>query len=544
MQITQTYHTPSTTHNDAKGSHFNFSAEQSRGTVSLHAMVNNSLSYARMMLALRKVVKGDWRTPQKDHSAYQAWVQQKYLEELPQHYGKIEKEKLDLISQKVELQEQIAELNKKVQPIQQLINRSRSDYWNYLYKHEKDKWMLLDPVISVHPDCVIFEAFSIDESSYGRVSVPMENLETFGETTFGTTNIDFSQKLADEIYRVRSYRPAWLKVAYEQVELSTNTGSSIEKKIDLPSTWVRGFLQVQSASTLPGTMLTLDAQTLNEVLAVLTQQKAKRSPRSLRFQLTKNKKPSIIIEPWGIEVQEHTHVYTGDFEGEIKIWGRRRLSVLTDVLPHADKVQIKLLGTGMPSYWSVEIDGHRFDLGLSGWTANDWAKKANFDLLASAASSNLDDVNLVETKLMEKLAGTPEDFSQWLMMPKSNATFALQELCKNGQAMYDPILGLYRRRQLLQQDIKIEKPEEDERLKYANQLLKDKKVAITATTKEKDRKTYDATVEGKNTFKPKITIDADGRINRAECTCGHFRQHKLRQGPCSHILAATLFISK
>ena len=40
---------------------------------------------------------------------------------------------------------------------------------------------------------------------------------------------------------------------------------------------------------------------------------------------------------------------------------------------------MRLLGTGMPSYWSVSLDGHRFDLGLSGWTQNDWSRSARFE---------------------------------------------------------------------------------------------------------------------------------------------------------------------
>jgi predicted nucleic acid-binding Zn finger protein len=32
----------------------------------------------------------------------------------------------------------------------------------------------------------------------------------------------------------------------------------------------------------------------------------------------------------------------------------------------------------------------------------------------------------------------------------------------------------------------------------------------------------------------------DGRINYAQCDCPHFRHHKLRQGPCRHIVALSL----
>ncbi|WP_204301607.1 hypothetical protein, partial [Stenotrophomonas maltophilia] len=76
---------------------------------------------------------------------------------------------------------------------------------DWLSKNDSAAWWILDPVVSVHPDAVVFEVFSQDESSYGRVTVPGDKLELFGETIFGTTNVDYSRALADEIRRVRTY---------------------------------------------------------------------------------------------------------------------------------------------------------------------------------------------------------------------------------------------------------------------------------------------------------------------------------------------------
>ena len=55
-------------------------------------------------------------------------------------------------------------------------------YYRWAWDHAPEICRLLDPVVSVHPDGVIFEVFSQDESSYGRVTVPMEELECFGDT--------------------------------------------------------------------------------------------------------------------------------------------------------------------------------------------------------------------------------------------------------------------------------------------------------------------------------------------------------------------------
>ena len=199
----------------------------------------------------------------------------------------------------------------------------------------------------------------------------------------------------------------------------------------------------------------------------------------------------------------------------------------------------------MPSYWTVELEGHRYDLGLSGWTANDWAKKGNFDLLASTGNKKKVDVSKVEQILIKNLSTTPQQVAEILNTDRASATFALQELSKNGQAMYDHLTGTYRWRQLLQQDIKITETEEDERLKYAVGLVKDGQVEILSTDRLDGGLTeYKLGVQGKNFYKPIIQLDMDGRIKFADCGCSFHRRNKLRQGPCPHIMASSIFISK
>ena len=44
----------------------------------------------------------------------------------------------------------------------------------------------------------------------------------------------------------------------------------------------------------------------------------------------------------------------------IRLWGRRRLSLLKRLLPHTDTVSVSLLGQGMPSYWTLTGKGFHF----------------------------------------------------------------------------------------------------------------------------------------------------------------------------------------
>ena len=552
MEITQSYARPSAANFSPDGMRLNVSAERSRPPVHLDAMVKDSLAYSRLMLALYEVVTGDLRNAPKDHTAYQAWVQQRYVEELGAEMQERAANLPALLEARKDPAGRVSTLQKRAYELEQISGMGvfynhRYQYYQWLRKHNMEAWIVLDPVVSVHPDCLMFEVFSQDESSYGRVTVPTEALDIFGTAQYGTTNIDYSRSLADEIRRVRSYRPAFLSIGAEGVSVATSAGESIEKKIDLPPTWVRGFLQVQSASAFGAVDLQLSASTLAEVLSVLKRNKEKTGPRSLRFQIAPGQKPSIVIEPFDITIQETAHNYTGEYNGEIRIWGRRRLFVMEDLLTHATGVQVRLLGGGMPSYWTIFQKTQRFDLGLSGWTKNDWAQAARFDLLAATSDAKPETVDAAGALLSKFLHLTPEDAAARLNVPRDTATNALQKLCGQGQAMFDHVTGIYRWRPLLPVPVKLPETENDRKLLKARRLTEAKAVQWMnddeKALRENQTRIHAKVRDDVRSSKVQdviLDIDLDGRVQYAQCSCHDFRRDKLRKGPCPHILAASV----
>ncbi len=485
MLVTQNYAQRSAATMDLNGLWLNVATEQSRPSVRLHATVKDGLAYARLMLTLYAVVTNDLRTPKKDRTAYFEWVHQRYLEELAEQQAEALGRLSELRKQRDDLKQQIKTLTKDISQLYGSANST--EYWgayqryrDYLYKYNRELWSALDPVVSVHPDCVIFEAFSKDESSYGRVTVPMARMELQGAVDYGTTNIDFSPDLAREIGRIRSYRPTDLQVGAQRVVVSTGAGAAVEKKIDLPPSWVRGFLQVQSAATLPGVKVRLSAATLAEALSELKRNREDRGPRSIKFILQPGEFPSLLIEPWNIVIKEYNYRFEGKEAQQIRLWGRRRLLSLENLLPYATEVQVYLLGTGMPSYWSIFQSDLRFDLGLSGWTQNDWSRAAQFDLLASTAKASAAQLGIVTRALETQLHITPEALAENIGLSREIATTALQQLCREGRAMYDQVTGSYRWRQLFPFIPEREAIEEDPRLATVRRLLERKAVIWTA----------------------------------------------------------------
>lgn len=563
MWIEQSYARPSAATQTGSGLNFALAPQEQRPPVRLKCTIGHSPAYARAMLALFEVVKSDARFRQKDHTAYQEWVRGEYLRELSPQLEARRQALPGQMQERDALRAQIAALEDQAKPYRSKLSGhdlwdAKRKYWKWLYSRNRDLWFVLDPVVSFHPDAVIFEAFSQDESAYGRVTVPSENLDIEGETVYGTTNVDFSDQLANEIRRVRSYHPARLEVEGGGVAIATDAGSRLEKKIDLPPTWVRGFLQVQSAATLPGVSLTLSASTLADVLLQLRLEREKQSPRALKFILETGRRPRLVIEPWNIEIEEPEHIYEGDTQ-EIRLWGRRRLFAVQNLLGYSDRVQVRLLGTGMPSFWSVENDGHRFDIGLSGWTKNDWSGAARFDLLAATAPVTEGDVELARGQLEKALRLSPEELSARSDLSREAATAALQQVCREGDAMFDPIGEFYRWRKLLPPGAAALAAERDPKLEFAKQIVKvggvkflpaqeddfraDTRGEATKLRAQVSTPGRDGSLRRGHQFETTVEVDPDGRISFAACTCAEFRRNKLKKGPCAHILSVAALAS-
>jgi hypothetical protein len=228
------------------------------------------------------------------------------------------------------------------------------------------------------------------------------------------------------------------------------------------------------------TQLTLSATTVAEILLALRQQKKTKARVRCAFRLVPGQKPVIVIEPWNVEIRESDYSYAGEAQ-EIRIWGRRRLFALEELLPHAQSVDVRLLGSGMPSYWSVTLQGHRFDMGLSGWTENDWSSAARFDLLASTSPVSQGDVEQAASQLENALALTPDELAARSDLSRQSATSALQQLCREGRAMFDLHTDKYRWRQLL--PFPAPQGEEDKKLASARRwVVKDRSSAKRSRT--------------------------------------------------------------
>lgn len=498
--------------------------------------LRNKIPFREAISALHDVVISDLRFKPKDKTAYKEWrAKQDEID-----WQIVASQRQEVGDRIKKLQDELNELNQSHSQRFQPYYQAQRQFFNHLYKVNYDAWFVFDPVITVHPDQVFFECFSVDESSYGRLGASYEVFKNINEYACGTTNIDYSAALYDEFQKIRSYKTTQFQIDPSGFEVqTTNEETFKEVKIDLPDSWVRGFLQVSSAMSLPAISFDLHPMDIYNICFVLRRHKEKKGPRSLRYHLKPGEPVRITFDPWNQEIVCRRSIYGGNSEQEIRVWGRRRLHILERLIPIANKFTVHLLGTGMPSFYVAELGDMSFTLGLSGWTANDWAQGGNFDLMAPRADVDEWTQKLVFDALKENWLETADSLAKRLNLSRAAVLGALGAYTQAGRAIYDLSQGVYRVRELSREPLPME------RLRFANdreasatRFLSEKKVEVTSVSDAGGAIFLQGNVSDRSkTYNPSLTVDGDERIIHGECTCNWHQQNKLYKGPCEHILA-------
>lgn len=380
----------------------------------------------------------------------------------------------------------------------------------------------LDPVLTVGADALRVELLSRDEAAYAQLAIGADALAAPALTP-GTTLIDLGPAALRAIGRMRTYRPTTLDLAPGADAAATSRR--------VPLRWLRALGQIQAAALLPAERFTLAPIDLYNVLQTLRMRKAKQAPRALRYELVPGQPPRIVLEPWDLVLTATGGPYSGARPMVVRTWGRGRLQVLARLLPHARRIEVHLLGPGLPAFYVVDAGAATLTLGLSGWTDAGWAGVATFDQLAVGADTP-------DAALAARLAaGLP--LAE--LTPTTRA--ALGAEAAGLRAAIDLARGVAFARPLLAT------PPPADALRYrdareaaAHRLLAD--AAQVTLTKVHDLGAEGERIEGQvddarahRRFVAGFTIDREGRTAGATCTCPAFRRAGIKEGPCEHMIA-------
>jgi tetratricopeptide (TPR) repeat protein len=529
-----------------------FAPDTLRPATYFRGRVTHQLPFREAISALHDVVTADLRFIPKDRSAYLAWrAQQSYVDA-----AQLVSDQRRIADEISELRRELVELEARATRRRQTFYAARQRYFSYLYERDKALWYKLDPVITVHPDQVFFECFSRDESSYGRLAASYEMFEELGERANGTTNIDYSERLYGEFQKIRSYKATTLEVDPSGFDVTTSLEDVYrEVKIDLPDSWVRGFLQVSAAATLPAHVVELHPMDVHNVCLLLRRNKELFGPRSIRFQLVPGAPVTIVVDPWGTTLPCPRSRYVDSRPGatassgapsgasgaptEIRVWGRRRLFILERLLPRARRVRVFLLGSGLPSFWVVDLGALSFTLGLSGWTHNNWSEAGNFDLMAAREDVDTHTQERVFDELGKTWLATPDELAARTGLATPIVASALAGWVQAGRAIFDLDRGVYRKRELTRDPLPVEQLRfASEREAAAAAMLQRAKIAIDRADVVDGGLALGGRIrDGDRLFAPELTFDSERRIVSADCSCDYFVRNRLHRGPCEHMLA-------
>ncbi len=536
MEFEYRYHGSSAVDSSARATTMSFAPDTKREPTYFQGELHQSLEFREAISALNAVVVSDMRFKPKDKTVYKAWLAQQ--EQI--NWQQVAAQRSRNAAQVKQLQTELDLLNKTSSERMRPFYSARQKYFEYLYKKDIDAWFVLDPVITVHPDEVFFECFSQDESTYGRLGAGYEVFRNIGEFACGTTNIDYSTDLYNEFQKIRRYKTTMFQVDPSGFEVQTQAEDTFkELKIDLPDSWVRGFLQVSSAMTLPTVSFDLHPMDVHNLCFVLRRNKEKTGPRSMRYLLKPGQPVQVVLEPWNIKLTFPRSPYLGDQEHEIRVWGRRRIFILERLIQLARKFTVHLLGSGLPSFYIADLGHLNFTLGLSGWTANDWSQAGNFDLMAPRAEVDEFTKRRVFEGLKRHWVASPDALARELDLDRAAVLAALSIYTQAGRAIFDLGKQVYRVRELSREPLPMDKLRyANEREQAATRLVHERTVLMkppedTAAGLRLRGKVKDAG----RTYEPELTIDRDQRLASAVCTCNFYTQNKLYKGPCEHILA-------
>jgi len=525
--------------------------------VSFLGKLKHPLIFRDAMLMLREIVISDGTQKKKERDEFFAWLNEEIEKRMKEHEKylpglreSIQDDLNKLIEKTNEKNLQIANLQHAKNQIKKELDemsawkdydRLEKKFWNFLRFKSMDLWYVLDPVITVHPDQVSFEAFSVDESIYGCLSIEMDEFEMLKKSTLGTTNIDFSAKLAKEMKRFRTYSDVLLSVNPEGFTVDAGaTFEYLEKKIDLPETWIKGFNQVSSAANLNGISLDLSCVDMYDLCSFLRRHKENKSPRYMKWILKKDEPIRIVFEPFGKEIVLKS-IYKGDKDREEKIWGRRRWLVLEKLIPLAKSFQIKLLGFGMPQFIIADLGKMKMTIGFSSWTSNDWVKGTAFNIMSGfIGDGNYKEVYSLLKK--ERFMSIDDICATLNTKNKKDNISGIGSLLKRGEGYFDATKDLIRFRRLYSEPIPEELYKTTDMEYEVLKLIKTTLENFTIKFTEKDGFVFNNKYKLQNNpraaVNTEIIIDEDGEINKLKCSCTKFNKGPRNiSSPCSHILA-------
>lgn len=367
--------------------------------------------------------------------------------------------------------------------------------------------LLADPVASVSGDALRFEAFSSCASVYARLDL----LPGFVDGEFlgaGSTNVDLGSGVRAALAGVTGAATLDLEIGLQDLAVEVDGERHEERKVALPSRWIRGFAETQA------------------VLAAMDRRLAASGSafRRLLRDLPRGAKDPVYVVARGSDMA----LARRPAEGAVAVADADRLRVLERLAPSIASIAVYASADGS-SAWVADLADARFTLAVSpaawrGFSGEGRVADAIGDIPGRSARTR------VFAALAWDRSLRPGDLARDIGVEAGEVHAALGELAVAGLVGFDLADGSYfaRRLPFAAGDVDRRQP----RLRRARLLVDAGAVRLEPTSLGGENVAW---VAGRSA-EYRVRIGPGGRA----CTCPWWGKHPGDRGPCAHILAAEL----
>ncbi|AGZ42048.1 SWIM zinc finger family protein [Actinoplanes friuliensis] len=361
----------------------------------------------------------------------------------------------------------------------------------------------LDPVVTAGSDRLRFESFSGCCGVYARLDVLPAGID--GEiTAHGTTNVDVNVPLQRALTRVGRADPLHLAVGPDDLTVTTFDGPLVERKVPLPSRWLRGFAEAQ--------VLTSRFDPRAEVGIADARALLNRLPAGDRSVL------------WAVPAGRSLRLTSRPVPGAVCLPGAGRLVALKPFLRHATALRVYgppvAAGAGpVASTWELSLPSLRLSLTLSPEPYRGFSGEGAV-LEALAGDEVADDADLISALLSWDPAIDIDALATASGLGPQRVRAALTQLGTAGRVGYDVAeAGYFHRTLPYAADVVATM---NPRLVGARALVD--AGAVTATGEVAEVRSGDEIYHVRDT----------------SCTCPWWGKHRGERGPCKHALAVRM----
>jgi len=371
--------------------------------------------------------------------------------------------------------------------------------------------ILRDPIVTAGNDKIRFEGFSHCAGVYARVDI-LSNGHDGEFLENGTTNVDFNESMLSALSRIRKSEKLILSVGKKELSLSRGGEKIIERKVPLPTKWIKGLTTVQIYMGESEMNFQFNRMQAIQLFRSIPKGKIKTDyyliKRGNRFQFS--------------PVQSKSGICIG---------GLHRLKLLDPLIPLVDSVRVFSHPKDQSSTWQLYLGDIIFSFSMS---RDFWR---GFSGEGAALESLVEDVPEAWITYFDKYSYANQTFNPTLLAIDNDLDFKkIENLSGRLSAMgmlgfdLDENQFFYRRLPFKLNKILSLNP----RLKNAEKLIEKGLVKIISKNSDK----VEAKVGGSGVHH---TVLLEG--NKQRCTCLWFSQNQGERGICKHILALKKYIS-